>query len=61
MFSSYIQFDCEDYARSDTFYRIEIQLFVFKSRPVLFGLSFSKLSSGCSSERKSDNIGQNAL
>ena len=29
-FSSYIQFDCEGYALSDTFYRIEIELLVFK-------------------------------
>ena len=27
-FSSYIQFDCEDYALSDTFYKIEIELLV---------------------------------
>ena len=35
MFSSYIQFDCEGYALSDTFYRIEIELLVFKLCPVL--------------------------
>ena len=28
-FSSYIQFDSEGYALSDTFYRIEIELLVF--------------------------------
>ena len=28
-FSSYIQFDCEGYALSDTFYRTEIELLVF--------------------------------
>ena len=27
---SYIQFDCEGYALSDTFYRIEIELLVFQ-------------------------------
>ena len=36
-FSSYIQFDCEGYAISDTFYRIEIELSVFNLCPVLFG------------------------
>ena len=36
-FSSHIQFDCEGYALSDTFYRIEIELFVFKLCPVLLG------------------------
>ena len=36
-FSSYIQFDCEDYALSDTFYRIEIELLVFTLSPVLVG------------------------
>ena len=35
-FSSYIQFDCEGYALSDTFYRIEIELLVFKLCPVSF-------------------------
>ena len=36
-FSSYIQFDCEGYALSDTFYRIEIEpLLLFKLCPVLF-------------------------
>ena len=29
-FSSYIQFDCEGYPLSDTFYKIEIELLVFK-------------------------------
>ena len=29
-FSSYIQFDFEVYALSDTFYRIEIELLVFR-------------------------------
>ena len=28
-FSPYIQFDCEGYALSETFYRIEIKLLVF--------------------------------
>ena len=36
-FSSYIQFDSEGYALSGTFYRIEIELLVFKLCPVLFG------------------------
>ena len=54
-FSSYIQFDCEGYALSDTFYGIEIELLVFKLCPVLFGQSFSKLSSGCSFERKNES------
>ena len=36
-FSSYIQFDCEGYALSDTFYRTEIELLVFKLYQVLFG------------------------
>ena len=27
-FSSHIQFDCEDYALSETFYRIEIELLI---------------------------------
>ena len=36
-FSSYKQFDCEGYALSDTFYRIEIKLLIFKLCPVLFG------------------------
>ena len=36
-FSSYIQFDCEGYALSDTFYRTEIELLVVKLCPVLFG------------------------
>ena len=36
-FSSYLQFDCEGYALSDAFYRIEIELLVFKLCPVLFG------------------------
>ena len=36
-FSSYIQFDCECYAQSDTFYKTEIELLVFKLCPVLFG------------------------
>ena len=44
-FSSYIQFDCEGYALSDTFYRIEIELLVFKLCPVLFWVFISKLSS----------------
>ena len=44
-FSSYIQFDCEGYALSDTFYRIKIELLVFKLCPILFGWSFSKLTS----------------
>ena len=35
-FSSYIQFDCEGYALSYTFYRIKIELLVFKLCPVLF-------------------------
>ena len=35
--SSYIQFDCEGYVLSDTFYTIEIELLVFKLCPVLFG------------------------
>ena len=35
-FSFYIQFDCEGYALSDTFYRTEIELLVFKLCPVLF-------------------------
>ena len=37
MFSSYIQFDCEGYALSDTFYRTEIKQLVFKLCLVLFG------------------------
>ena len=49
-FSSDIQFDCKGYTLSGTFYRIEIELLVFKLCPVLFGKSFSKLSFGCSSE-----------
>ena len=36
-FRSYIQFDCEGYTLSDTFYRIEIELLVSKLCPVLFG------------------------
>ena len=36
MFSCYIQFDCEGYALSDLFYRIEIKLLVFKLHPVCF-------------------------
>ena len=36
-FSSYIQFDCKGYVLSDTFYRIEIELLVFKLYPVLLG------------------------
>ena len=52
----YIQFDCEGYALSDTFYRIEIELLVFKLCPVLIGQSFSKLSSGCSSEWKMNHL-----
>ena len=36
-FNSYILFHCEGYALSDTFYKIEIQLLVFKLCPVLFG------------------------
>ena len=36
-FSSYVQFDCEGYALSDTFYRIEIELSGFKLCSVLFG------------------------
>ena len=36
-FSSYIHFDCEGYLLSDTFYRIKIELLVFKLCPVLFG------------------------
>ena len=51
MFSSYIQFDCEGYALSDTFYRTEIELLVFKLCP-FFWVVISKLSSGCSSEWK---------
>ena len=35
--NSYILFDCEGYALSDTFYRIEIELLVFKLCPCLFG------------------------
>ena len=41
-FSSYIQFDCEGYALSDTFYRIEIELLVFKLCPVFSGGHFSE-------------------
>ena len=51
-----IQFDCEGYALSDTFYRIEIELLVFKLCPVYLGSPFFKLSSGCSSEWKSSFI-----
>ena len=36
-FSSYILFECECYALSDTFDRIEIEILVFKLSPVLFG------------------------
>ena len=36
-FNSYILFDCKGYALSDTFYRIEIKLLVFKLCPVLSG------------------------
>ena len=36
-FSSYIQFDCNGYVLSDTFYRIKIELLVFKLYPVLLG------------------------
>ena len=54
-FSSYIQFDCEGYALSDTFYRIEIELLGFILCPVLFGKSFSKLSSGSSFEWESES------
>ena len=43
------------YEPSDTFYRIEIELLVFKLCPVLFGKSFSKLSSGCSSEWENES------
>ena len=32
-----LQFDCEGYVLSDTFYRIEIVLLVFKLCPVSFG------------------------
>ena len=46
---------CEGYALPDTFYRIEIELLVFKLCPVLFRWSFSKLSSGCSSEGKRES------
>ena len=35
--NSYILFDCEGYALSDTFYRIETELLVFKLCSVLFG------------------------
>ena len=35
--NSYIMFDCEGYALSDTFYRIEIELLVSKLCPDLFG------------------------
>ena len=38
-------------------YRIEIELLLFKFCPALFGQSFSKLSSGCSSEQKSKSSG----
>ena len=53
-FSSYIPFDCEGYALSDTFHRIEIELLVFKLCQVLFEQSFPKLSSDCSSEWKNE-------
>ena len=36
-FNSCIVFDFEGYAPSDTFYRTEIEKFVFKLYPVLFG------------------------
>ena len=45
----------EGYALSDTFYRIEIEPLIFKLCSVLFGYSFSKLTSRCSSERKSES------
>ena len=38
------------------FSRIEIELLVFKLYLVLSGQSFSKLSSGCSSDRKSEKV-----
>ena len=47
---------CGGYAPSNTFYKIEIELLVFKLCPVLFGLSFSNLSSGCSSEWKMNHL-----
>ena len=50
-----ILFDCESYALSDTFNRIEIELLVFKLCPGLFGDTFSKLSSGYSSLWKSES------
>ena len=40
MFKSYILFDCEGYALSDTFYRIEIELLVFRLCPGFFGDHF---------------------
>ena len=36
-FSSYIQFDCEGNALSDAFYRIEMELLVFKLCPIFLG------------------------
>ena len=37
-------FICEGYALSDTFYRIEIELLVFRLCPVLFRWSFLRTS-----------------
>ena len=54
--NSHIQFDGEGYALSDTFYRIEIELLVFKLCPVLVRWSFSKLSSGCSPKWKNESL-----
>ena len=39
-FSSYIQFDCEGYALSDTFYRIEIELLVLSYVQFYLGSHF---------------------
>ena len=54
---SYIQYDCEGYALhyQTLFTELKSSHLVFKLCPVLFGYSFSKLSSGCSSERKSES------